>query len=71
MTDFYTMAKIWLKDRVFEIEHILIDAGSVVNLALISVIRVMGATLIPTKDPIIRIVASNLVHLDFNVDLRW
>jgi len=70
VTNFYTTAKICLKDRVFEIEHVLIDAGSVVNLAPISVLRAMGATLIPTKDLVIRTAASNLVPLDFYADLR-
>lgn len=70
VTNFYTTAKICLKDRIFEIDHVLIDAGSVVNLAPISVLRTMGATLIPTKDLVIRTAASNLVPLDFYADLR-
>lgn len=70
VTNFYTTAQICIGDRAFVIDHVLIDAGSVVNLAPISILRGMGASLQPTKDLVIRTAASNLVPLDFYADLK-
>lgn len=38
VTNFYTIVKICINHRMFEIDYVLIDAGSVVNLAPISVL---------------------------------
>ena len=70
VTNFYTTAKICINDRMFEIDHVLSDAGSVVNLAPISVPRAIGTLLMPTKDLVIRFAASKLVPWDFYTDLK-
>jgi len=70
VTNLYTTAKIRIEDGMFETDHVLIDAGSVVNLAPISVLRAIGALPLPTKDLVIHTAASNLVPLDFYTDLK-
>ncbi|RPA97228.1 hypothetical protein L873DRAFT_1920253 [Choiromyces venosus 120613-1] len=70
VTNFYTKARISIDERTFEINHVLIDAGAVVNLAPIIVLRAIGVKLFPTKDLVIRTAASNLVPLQFYANLE-
>ncbi|RPA93222.1 hypothetical protein L873DRAFT_1855193 [Choiromyces venosus 120613-1] len=70
VANFYTHAQVQLHGQIYEISHVLIDAGSVVNLAPISVLRSIGALLQTTKDLVIRTAASNLVPLEFYADLK-
>ncbi|RPA90716.1 hypothetical protein L873DRAFT_1795324 [Choiromyces venosus 120613-1] len=61
VTNFYTEA--W-------INHILIDASSVINLAATSVLQDLVAPLSPTKDLVICTAVSNLVPLEYYTDLQ-
>ena len=70
IVNFYTSARVKIGNTTFEVSCILLDAGSVVNLAPISVLRSLGATLHSTKDLVICTAASNLVPLEFYADLE-
>ncbi|RPA92244.1 hypothetical protein L873DRAFT_1847811 [Choiromyces venosus 120613-1] len=70
VANFYTKARIRLNNHNYEINHILIDAGSVVNLAPITVLQAIRAIILPTKELVIRTAASNLVPLEFYADLE-
>ncbi|RPA99421.1 hypothetical protein L873DRAFT_902428 [Choiromyces venosus 120613-1] len=70
VANFYTEARVWRNGKARQINHVLIDAGSVVNLAPISVLQALGAPLSPTKDLVIRTAASNLVPLEYYTDLE-
>ncbi|KAG0132150.1 hypothetical protein HOY82DRAFT_606765 [Tuber indicum] len=69
VANFYTNARVRLNNRVMELSRVLIDAGSVVNLAPISILRSLGVPLHPTQDLVIRTAASNLVPLEYYTDL--
>ena len=66
---FYTSACVKMGDKTFEVSRVLLDAGSVVSLAPISVLRALGAPLHRTKDLVIRTAASNLIPLEYYADL--
>ncbi|PUU78689.1 hypothetical protein B9Z19DRAFT_1193101 [Tuber borchii] len=70
IVNFYTSARVSTGNKIFEINRVLLDAGSVVNLAPISVLYSLGVTLHSTKDLVIRTAASNLVPLEFYADLE-
>ena len=70
ISNFYTKARTQVNNRIFEINHVLIDAGAVMNLAPISVLRSIDALLLPTQDLVIRTAASNMVPLKFYTDLE-
>jgi len=69
VVNFYTTARARLNGRVFELKHVLVDGGSVVNLAPISVLRAMQATLFRTQELTIRTATSSLVEIEFYADL--
>jgi len=68
--NFYTSARVRSGDKTFEISRVLLDAGSVVNLAPISILQSLGVVLHLTKDLVIRTAASNLVPLEYYADLE-
>ncbi|RPA90797.1 hypothetical protein L873DRAFT_1795281 [Choiromyces venosus 120613-1] len=70
VTNFYIKARISIDEWTFEINHVLIDAGAVVNLAPIMVLHAIGAKLFPTKDLVIQTAASNLIPLQFYANLE-
>lgn len=68
--NFYTSARVKMGDTTFEVSRVLLDAGSVVNLAPIPVFRALGAPLHRTKHLVIRTAASNLIPLEYYADLN-
>jgi len=69
VVNFYTAARVMLNGRIFELKHVLVDGGSVVNLAPISVLQAMGADLFCTQELTIRTATSSLVEIEFYTDL--
>lgn len=67
--NFYTTARATVGAKVFNLNHVLVDAGSVINLAPITVLKRIGAHLQQTKDLIIRTATSTLVTIDWFADL--
>lgn len=69
VVNFYTSAKANVGARTFNLNHVLVDAGSVINLAPISVLEKIGVRLQPTRDLVIRTATSSLVSIDWFADL--
>ena len=62
-TNFYTIATLTVNRRHFRIEKVMIDAGSVVNLASIDVLEKLGAWLFPVHNLTIRTATSALTEI--------
>ena len=62
-TNFYTIATLTVNRRHFRIEKVMIDAGSVVNLASIDVLEKLGAGLFPVYNLTIRTATSALTEI--------
>jgi hypothetical protein len=60
--NFFTKAVILVTNREYEVDKVLIDAGSVVNLAPLSLLETIGAALYPVFDLSIRTATSALAN---------
>jgi hypothetical protein len=69
IVSFYTTAKVIVGIREFKLNHVLVHAGSVINLPPMAVLKVIGAVLERTKDLVVGTATSNLVTIDWHTDL--
>ena len=69
-TNFYTTATLTVNRKQFRIEKVMIDAGSVVNLASIEVLETLGVALFPVHNLTIRTATSALTEIQYFSDLE-
>ena len=69
-TNFYTTATLTVNRRQFQIDKVMIDAGSVVNLASIDVRKILGVSLFPVHILTIRTATSALTEIPYYSDLE-
>ena len=67
--NFFTKAILKVSNRQFEIDKVMIDPGSVVNLASIEVLERIGAPLSPVHDLTIRTATSALTRIRYCSDV--
>jgi hypothetical protein len=67
--NFFTTAILKVESRKFEIDKVMIDPGSVVNLASIEVLEKIGAPLLPVNDLTIRTATSALTRIRYYSDV--
>jgi lipoprotein signal peptidase len=65
VVNFYTTAQVNIGSKTFNLNHVRIDVGSVINLAPMSVPERIRATLEQTKDLVIMTATSNLVTINW------
>jgi hypothetical protein len=69
IVNFYTSARAIVHPKIYNLNHVLVDAGSVVNLAPMSVLEAIRAPLQKSNDLVIRTATSNLVPIDWFTEL--
>ena len=69
-TNFYTTATLTVNRKRFKIEKVMIDAGSVVNLASIGVLETLGVGLFPVHNLTIRTATSALTEIQYYSDIE-
>ena len=69
-TNFNTTATLTVNRKQFRIEKVMIDAGSVVNLASIEVLETLGVALFPVYNLTIRTATSALTEIKYFSDLE-
>ena len=72
--NFFLSATLQVNGKRFEIGKVMIDPGSVVNLASIEVIEKIGSALFPVEDLTIRTATSirkKTMHLEVDTSIRW
>jgi len=70
VTNFYTRGMIRTPKGQYHIKHILVDAGSVVNLMPVKLIKTIGAKLMKTNGMVIRTATNALAKITHYADLR-
>jgi len=70
VTNFYTHGTIKTQQGRYSITHILVDAGSVVNLMPIKLLRAIGANLRKANGMVIRTATNALARIAYCADLR-
>jgi len=70
ISNFYTQGIITTTAGKYSIRRILVDAGSVVNLMPIKVLKAVGATLNKTSGMVIRTATNALARIAYYADLR-
>ena len=68
--NFYTPATLTVNRKQFKIEKVMIDAGSVVNLASIEVLETLGVGLYPVRNLTIPTATSALTKIQYYSDLE-
>ena len=69
-TNFYTTAMLTVNRKQFQIDKVMIDAGSVVNLSSIDVLEKLGVRLFPVHNLTIRMATSVLTEIPYYSDLE-
>ena len=69
-TNFYTTATLTVNRKQFKIEKVMIDTGSVVNLASIEVLEKIGVALFPVYNLTIRTATSALTEIQYYSDVE-
>ena len=69
-TNFYKTATLTVNRKQFKIEKVMIDAGSVVNLASMDVLEKLGVALFPVYNLTIRTATSALTEIQYYSDVE-
>ncbi|RPA88338.1 hypothetical protein L873DRAFT_77493 [Choiromyces venosus 120613-1] len=70
VTNFYTSGIVKTRTGRYRITHILVDAGLVVNLMPVKLLKSIGARLTKTNDMVIRTATNALARIDYFADRR-
>jgi hypothetical protein len=70
VTNFYTKARIMMTEGRYNLHYVLVNAGSVVNLAPLPIFQRIGSKLEKTDDLVIRTANATLVKINWYSDLE-